>query len=436
MKINKLYRTLGGILLLCSMVFFQSCLKDDNEVFDKNPSERLQQYLSEVKNILTGAEKGWLLEMYPESDQSYGGYAFIVRFDEEKVYASSELADDYETELESLYKLTDDDGPVLSFDTYNEFLHFLSTPSPDAYEAFGGEFEFVVLEATPDLVTLRGKKTNNIMYMRKMTEDAVSYLTKIEALDESMILCGFNGTVGGTQVSGIMDLEDRQLSFVPADGESMTVAYTLTDEGLRLYNPVEVAGVTFEEFTVDPETNSLTDKGGSGTVFNAIFPEGWRDYSVFAGDYVLTFNNGQRSVNVTLTPADDGASYIMSGLNSHFTVTLVYQRSSGSLTWLSQKIGDANGNEIWLCAWALNGGTGNLTWDPTVGMRTQWNGDEAHPVYTWSDYGTMTGENVTSYVMWQVSNGQSAGQFSNLSWAITGTTSNQLPYVGTMTKTD
>ena len=433
MKINKLYRTLGGILLLCSMVFFQSCLKDDNEVFDKNPSERLQQYLSEVKNILTGAEKGWLLEMYPESDQSYGGYAFIVRFDEEKVYASSELADDYETELESLYKLTDDDGPVLSFDTYNEFLHFLSTPSPDAYEAFGGEFEFVVLEATPDLVTLRGKKTNNIMYMRKMTGDAASYLTKIETLIESMVLSGFSGTVGGTQVSGTIDVDYRQLSFVPAGGDPVMASYVLTDEGLRLYSPVEVAGVTFEEFTVDPETNSLTDKGGSGTVFNAVFPEGWRGYAEYAGNYVLSFNGGTE-VNVTLIPAGDGASYIMSGLNSQFTVTLEYLRSSGSLSWLSQKIGDANGNEIWLCAW--DAGPGQLTWNTAVGMRTDWNGDEQHPVYTWIDYGTWTGYSVNSYIMWQLSGGSSAGQFANSSWYITGTRSNRLPYVETMTKTD
>ena len=45
MKTNKLYVALWG-MLLCALTF-QSCLKDDEEVFDKNPSERLQQYISE-----------------------------------------------------------------------------------------------------------------------------------------------------------------------------------------------------------------------------------------------------------------------------------------------------------------------------------------------------------------------------------------------------
>lgn len=431
MKMNRLYMALWG-MTLCALAF-QSCLKDDDEVFDKNPSERLQQYISEVKDVLTGAEEGWLLEMYPHSDQSYGGYAFIVRFDEEKVYASSELAGNSELEVESLYRMTDDDGPVLSFDTYNLLLHYLSTPSSSAYQAFQGEFEFVVLEATPDLVTLRGKKTNNIMYMRKMTESPVSYLTRMEALVESMVLSGFGGTVGGTQVSGTIDVDYRQISFVQAGGEPVTAAYALTDEGVRLYKPVEVAGVTFEEFIVDPETNSLTDKGGTGFVFNAVFPEGWRGYAEYAGNYVLSFNGGQQ-VNVTLTPAGDGASYIMSGLNSQFTVKLDYQRSSGTLAWPSQKIGDSGGYEIWLCAW--DAGPGQLTWNTAIGMRTEWNGDGQNPVYTWRDYGTWTGYTVNSYIMWQLSGGSSAGAFSNSSWYIAGTRSNRLPYVETMTKID
>lgn len=429
MKTNKLYVALWG-MLLCALTF-QSCLKDDEEVFDKNPSERLQQYISEAKKVLTSAENGWLLEMYPHPSQSYGGYAFVVRFDEEKVYASTELVDDSSLEVESLYKMTDDDGPVLSFDTYNLLLHYLSTPNSNAYQAFQGEFEFVILKITPDLVTLRGKKTNNVMYMRKMTEKSQSYLDKMRQLIESMILSGFSGTVGGTQVAGTIDVDSRQISFAPAGSEPVKAAYVITDQGLRLYHPTEVAGVTFEEFIIDPETNSLTDNSGTGVVFNAVFPKGWRGYADYAGNYTLSFN-GKEQVNVTLTPAEDGASYIMSGLNDKFTVTLNYQRSSGTLTWQSQKIGNNGKNEIWLCAW--DAGPGQLTWNTTIGMRTEWNENEQSPVYTWKDYGTWAGYTVNSYIMWQLSGGSSAGAFTNSSWYIAGTKSCRMPHVTTMTK--
>lgn len=430
MKISKLYVVLLG-MLFCTLTF-QSCLKDDEEVFDKNPSERLQQYLSEVKNVLMSAENGWLLEMFPSSSRKYGGYAFVVRFDEEKVYAHSELAVNSNLEVESLYKMTDDDGPVLSFDTYNALLHYLSTPSSGAYEAFQGEFEFVIMEATSDYIILRGKKTNNIMFMKKMTVSPQVYLDKLKAIQESMVLSGFSGTVGGIGLTGTIDVDRRQISF-RANGESIACSYVLTDYGLRLYLPLEVAGVVLEEFTLDPETNSLTAREGTNVVFNAVFPQGWRSYADYVGKYELVFNGNQR-VNVTLTPAGDGASYLMSGLNEKFTVTLNYQRSSGTLSWLSQKIGDNGSNEIWLCAW--DAGPGRLTWTTTIGMCTEWNGDEQNPVYTWKDYGTWSGYNVNSFLMWQLSGGNSVGSFSSSAWYITGTKSNRLPYVTTMTKID
>lgn len=428
MKINNLYKMMIG-LLLCAPLF-QSCLKDDDEIFDKNPSQRLQEYMAEAKEVLMSAEKGWLLEMYPHSKQAYGGYAFIVRFDEEKVYASSEFSDS-DVEVSSLYKMTDDDGPVLSFDTYNALLHLLSTPSSSNYQAFQGEFEFVVLSATPDLVTLRGKKTNNIMYMRKMTESQQTYLDKLNAIDNSLILSGFGGTVGGTQVVGTIDTDYRQITFTPSGGDPVKTSYSMTDEGLRLYTPVEVSGVKLEEFIIDPETNSLTGKG-SDVVFNAVFPEGWRAYDKYEGNYILNFNNNL--VEVTLTPAGDGISYLMSGLNSQFDVQLKWVRSSGCLEWLSQKIGMSGSKEIWLCAWDAQIGT--LTWNTAVGMRTVWNNDEQNPVYTWEDNGMMPGNTINSYIMWMLSGGSSAGEFRNSSYYITGTNSNRIPYVYTLTKVD
>ncbi len=128
------------LLLILSPLIFQSCLKDQEDLFDESPAERMSQALSEYKSVLASSENGWILEYYPEANQSYGGFVFIVEFSESEVTAFTELASDASTSVTSLYQLISDDGPVLSFDTYNSFLHFFSQPSGSMPDGYQGDF--------------------------------------------------------------------------------------------------------------------------------------------------------------------------------------------------------------------------------------------------------------------------------------------------------
>lgn len=81
----------------------------------------MDKALKSYKEILSSSTNGWLLEYYPEKNQSYGGYSYVLKFTSSKVEAFIELAD-AESSEESLYQLIADDGPVISFDMYNSFL--------------------------------------------------------------------------------------------------------------------------------------------------------------------------------------------------------------------------------------------------------------------------------------------------------------------------
>ena len=79
-----------------------------------------------------------------------------------EVTVASELFDEAYT---SLYKMTTDNGPVLSFDTNNYAFHYFATPSGSSrnlygesglYQAYKGDFEFMILSATADEVVLKG----------------------------------------------------------------------------------------------------------------------------------------------------------------------------------------------------------------------------------------------------------------------------------------
>ena len=71
------------ILLLLPMFAFQSCLKDQEEIFDKDAALRVQDAMDNADKAFTSAENGWLLEYYPEESrvivQGYAACTILKR---------------------------------------------------------------------------------------------------------------------------------------------------------------------------------------------------------------------------------------------------------------------------------------------------------------------------------------------------------------------
>lgn len=428
---KKLIVILTGLLLAIPML--QSCLKDDEELFEDNASKRMQDVLDATKELLVAAENGWIFEMYPESSQSYGGYAFTLVFDDEKVAARSEIMDDNSYEVSSYYKMTTDDGPVLSFDTYNEIIHYFSTPSSSAYQGYQGEFEFVIMDATEDLITLQGKKTGNTMYMRPLETDPETYLDAVDVMEDSIYFATLSGTIGGAAVEIELDTDYRQMTFIYGDGEETVIAYAVTDKGVRLYTPITLGVSTVDEFYTDIDELTFISTGEAQVSLESFFPDTWRAYKEFEGSYIFYYYNGRLKVSVTLTPAGDKSTYIMDGLNSNYTWTLKYNKAKGRLELLAQELGTYEGDTVYLCAWDTN--QGYLTWSSTVGMYLEWNMDTENPVYSFVDKGTWSGFDVDSFLLYEFdSDGNAVGQFKVSSWLVNST--NQFPYMTNLTKVD
>lgn len=165
MRLNKLFI---ATLLAFSTLAFQSCLKDQEDFFDESSSERMQAVLENTKAVLTSSDNGWIFDYYPDRNLSYGGIIYALKFDDKKVSVRCELSPDMEET--SFYKLNTNNGPVLSFDSYNTLMHFFATPSSGEYEAKDGDFEFMIMDVTEDRITLRGNRTGNTMYLHRLNE--------------------------------------------------------------------------------------------------------------------------------------------------------------------------------------------------------------------------------------------------------------------------
>lgn len=399
-------RLISALMIAAAAFSAQSCLFEQNDIFEESASLRLAKTMEETDKVLKDSPNGWLFEIFPEGSQSYGGFALICKFnDDQTVDVYSELDDTPQTPVNSYYKMTNDNGPVLIFDTYNDNLHYFSTPSSSSYQAQQGEFEFVICEIQSDVIKVRGSKTGNIMYLRKFTEDPATYLNNVLAKNDGILLSGFKGNAGGKNITAEIDIENRQVDFF-LDGElAETIAYAITPEGMRLYKPFEWEGGDITTMSIADDSSSVTVTGGSvsGTKFDAIFPKGYRLFTDYAGKYIFKYNAGEFPVE--LVPDADGVRYWMTGVTDYWDICLTYSKAKGTLSFTTQMLYDKSKNHedyfmldgkyMGLTAANPANATGTsayLSYTFTHGMVTVWNEDEEHPVYKFVSNGLYSRE--------------------------------------------
>ena len=372
------------VLLMLPALLFQSCLKDQEDVFSESASQRMTSTLNKTKEVLRSSAEGWIMDYYPESERKYGGFTYAIKFDE--LTCDVRLYGDDSEQSTQHYKMTNDNGPTLTFDTYG-LMNKFATPSSEEYQAKEGDFEFEIMEVTDDVIRLRGKRTGNTMYLRRLTQSVDSYFAKMAEVEDNLIISRLAATIGATEVTGSLDSDNRQYSLTFNDS-TVSNAYVITDQGIRFYEPVTVGGISVSNFAYDATTQNLTalDAGAQGTVLNGDVAADWKAYADFEGSYVLAYDeNGSNTVNVSLVPAGDGATYLLKGLNSNFDVVCNYSRSKGTLLIYSQKVGEAGGADVWLCAWSST--EGYLTWSTESGMMLKWDVEADGTVFTFANNG-------------------------------------------------
>ncbi len=355
------------ILLLTGLFFCTSCLFEQKEIFDQTPAERMEAFLDEYQEILEAAENGWILEYYPDSDVSYGGYVYHLSFYNGEVSALFQLANDVSTPVSSLYKMVSDDGPVLSFDTYNSYIHYFATPSGGAenYQGYRGDTEFKIMGKSKDEseIYLVGKKSGNpctLTYFED--EDPVAYLEACNATMEELnfpsitaIEFQVGDLVGAMESNGVMGLSNLLYYAYPESSDEGAayiegaIPFCTTPEGLRTFQPVEIDGMEYDFFYFDSETNSFKSDDDYVSI-NLIYTPISEQF--IASEWYITKENlspAARSifdaVEQTLTAAGDEIEYLAigQGMNKGKTFGLEFQCKNGYGTFtLNNSIKDTD----------------------------------------------------------------------------------------------
>ena len=348
-------------LLFCCVALLaftlQSCSNKEEEIFEESPSARLQALMDKTQATLVSSENGWVMDYFPDRDLSYGGFLYILKFNKQSVEAYCELSDDLSESIESLYKLSNDDGAVLSFDSYNEFLHFFATPSSGRYEAYDVDFEFKIMKVEDDLITLKGKRSGNAIYLHRLKEEPVQYLEKCVKTSENIFAPKASGTYGGTAIEALVDPDVRYITIYLNGGEYGQY-FLPTPTGVRFVEPLEINGATISELSYDniKFIFSGTDSNGANIQFTCALPDDYMFFEEFEGDYrmYLSTSSSRYYVDVKLVP--EGDHYILEGFHRKFNPVLTFVKAKGCLEMTNQDVGTYGGNTVRLCAM----GGGNL----------------------------------------------------------------------------
>ncbi|MBQ8501626.1 MAG: DUF4302 domain-containing protein [Bacteroides sp.] len=365
------------LLCLMAAVMITACTHEEEDLFAQSSAERIDAAIKADWEILTGASNGWLMEYFPATQQEYGGYNMILSFGEDgQVKVASEIASPNFT-LNSLYSLKQSAGVVLSFDTYNDIFHAFSDPSAplggNRGYGFEGDYDFLILEATAEKVTLKGKKTGGIAILTPMSGDWAEYISNVQDAEEEMAFTKYKIQIGEQEVP--VSVSGRTLTFTfKEDGneKSIMASYIVTPTGYKFYEPITVNGKELSGFTYDAENLNFKESNDATLLLIPVIPplnEQFINHDWFIVEGMMSDAAQAMFTAGTSSVANRGfpAQYLILGngeqLYGNFGLGMMFGGYAGSLDFQYELIdedkiamamaGSAQGNGLTFFNWGL-----------------------------------------------------------------------------------
>lgn len=276
------------VVFVLAVAAFAGCKKDDQQLFNKSPDERLQETLTAYQTQLTAAPNGWKGFVYPKSG---GVYTFYFKFNDSNrvVMLSSFDSASAVTLKESSYRLKALQQPSLIFDTYS-YLHVLADPNPNVNGGALGaglqsDFEFYFDSSSADTINLVGRFNGSKATLIKATpEEAAGFvngelgrgflLNKIPTYYERLT------TSAGTFDFHI-DPSARTISLPDATGNLLdtllTTRYYLIFGGIGFTKPLiagnqNISGINNISYNPSNQTINCTVNNTAATIRNVAVP--------------------------------------------------------------------------------------------------------------------------------------------------------------------
>lgn len=187
------------------------CAGEEDDIFSASAAERLNESSAKYSARLEAQPNGWAMQYYPtyQDEAPYGsGYLILMRFNPDfsvDVSMDNRFSNNNYAEATSVWEVIKDNGPVLSFNTFNSCMHAFSDPEDISWtsdnersEGCGGDYEFIIVDAPEDAsyMMLKGKKRNtyNLLTPIEVGVDYQEYLADVKAFHNRMFSA--NASIG------------------------------------------------------------------------------------------------------------------------------------------------------------------------------------------------------------------------------------------------
>lgn len=394
-------KILYSILILGTALSMQSCLHDEDEVFDTSADQRLQQAVSTNREVLESAQNGWVMHYYTGRNYTGGGYSLLMKFKDGKAQiASDNTGSEVAT---SSYTITKEQGPVLAFDTYNTVMHSFSAVSISDVDGDQGDDEFIIQKISQDKDTIwvEGHKWGNKMEMTRLPEGTSwqNYLNSLSKIKDDMWY-SYKVMNGQDSLAQVMLNPDTRRITVTNGTTTYSSPYYVTPTGIGFPNQVILGKNKTKKLTWSA-TDSLMTVDGSSEQLRFFAPEGWHPIDYYAHNWRFYYNNWKGDLKLFCKKISgtkiEGSFIWTDGLT--YKVILTYNKAYGSLSWLVQDMEDPSGTYDHLQLMAIytdpSSRSEYITWAPGVGL--EWK--LSNGSFVLADNGKLGGATVSGFVI-------------------------------------
>lgn len=260
---KKLYKfsAIAAVLMSASLA---SCNHEEADIFDQNAAHRTEEARKMYKEILLDKGGKWQMEYFTTEEEH--GYVYLFTFRNDGTVTISGN-NEYITKLTnidsnvpsygsetSMWTILSDNGPVLSFNSYNTIFHLFADPedipgTERDEQGYGhsGDYEFDLMKFSNDTLYLEGKKNGAQIIMTRIAPetDDETYLNEVVALADSF----FNAKVPAVYVNlpggyrhVVLDGATQLPKFYPETGDYITEYVgrnaIITHDGFTLGKPL------------------------------------------------------------------------------------------------------------------------------------------------------------------------------------------------------
>lgn len=276
-----------AVAALATSLAFSSCLFEEDEIFDESAALRGQHFTESIDKVLYTPENGWVMQYFPNSSPILEtqevhnesafttlyqkGYNIFIRFYEDQ---SCVMTSNHEYIREnilmktpgamrsdtSLFCINEQDGPLLSFNTWNDILSVFSDPvNPVSVQkgifdnkdgqGLQGDNEFVVLSVSEDMILMRGERHDARVRLIKADRPQDEYIAAVQQVEkdfkdgpitEYLVVSSYENYVDTLYA---YDMSTGLVTFAPRQGEEWIstegLAFVCGTSGIHFQFPEE-----------------------------------------------------------------------------------------------------------------------------------------------------------------------------------------------------